>query len=123
MTTPTVYGPAGQPAMDGWAGDPHTQAGEGAAPAYSTTGHGSRLLDAMPAAPVQQLTPNQRYFRDSVADGRWQADFDAGANAPANRMVMHDDAGTVDTIRMEADGDQWIDLGGRGATDFAIGRP
>lgn len=89
-----------------------------------TTGHGSRLLSPMSlAAPVQQLTPDQRSFRDSVANGRWQADFDAGANAPANRMVMHPDAGTVDTVRMEPDGDQWIDLGGRGATDVAIGRP
>ena len=88
-----------------------------------TTGHGSRLLSPMSlAAPVQQLTPDQRYFRDTVATGRWQADLDAGANAPANRMLCHDD-GTVDTIRMEADGDQWIDLGGRGATDVSVGRP
>jgi hypothetical protein len=88
-----------------------------------TTGHGSRLLPAASAgSPVQQLTPDQRYFRDSVANGRWQADFDAGANAPANRMLCHDD-GTVDTMKLEADGDQWIDLGGRGATDFAVGRP
>jgi hypothetical protein len=89
----------------------------------ATTGHGSRLLTPMSlAAPVQQLTPNQRMFRDSVANGRWQADFDAGANAPATRMVHHPD-GTVDTVRMEADGDQWIDLGGRGATDVAVGKP
>lgn len=89
-----------------------------------TTGHGSRLLSPMSlAAPVQQLSPDQRYFRDSVANGRWQADFDSGANAPANRMVMHDDAGTVDTVRLEPDGGQWIDLGGKGGVDVAAGRP
>jgi hypothetical protein len=88
-----------------------------------TTGHGSRLLSPMSlAAPVQQLAPDQRAFRDSVANGRWQADFDAGANAPANRMLHHAD-GTVDTMRMEPDGQEWIDLGGRGATDVAIGKP
>jgi hypothetical protein len=113
-----LYGDAQRPVM----GDPDTP--NPSVPDLGTTGHGSRMLSPLSmAAPVQQLTPNQRAFRDSVANGRWQADFDAGANSPANRMVMHDDAGTVDTIRMEADGDQWIDLGGRGATDVAIGRP
>lgn len=88
-----------------------------------TTGHGSRLLSPMSlAAPVQQLTPDQQYFRDTAGGGRWQADAFAGANAPANRMTCHDD-GTVDTTRLEANGDEWIDLGGRGATDVAVGRP
>lgn len=87
-----------------------------------TTGHGSRLLPITAAAPIQQLTPDQRYFRDSVANGRWQADFDAGANAPANLMQCHPD-GTVDTTRLEADGDQWIDLGGKGGVDVGAGRP
>jgi hypothetical protein len=88
-----------------------------------TTGHGSRLLTPMSlAAPVQQFTPEQAYWRDSVANGRWQADFDAGANAPANRICQHPD-GTCDMTRLEPSGDQWIDLGGRGATDVAVGRP
>lgn len=91
-------------------------------PAEGVTGHGSRLLTPISrAAPVQQLTPDQRYFRDSVANGRWQADFDAGANAPLNKIAQHPD-GTMDVSRLEADGDQWIDLGGRGAADVAIGR-
>lgn len=113
-----LYGDAQRPVM----GDPDNV--NPSVPSQpDTTGHGSRLLPMSQAAPVQQLTPDQRSFRNSVASGRWQSDFDAGANAPANRMLMHDDAGTVDTVRLEADGDQWIDLGGRGATDVAIGRP
>jgi hypothetical protein len=104
-------------------GDPGANAYPSVPPETQTTGHGSRLLTPMSlAAPVQQLTPDQKYFRDSVANGRWQADFDAGANAPANRMLMHPD-GTVDTYGLEPYGDQWIDLGGRGATDVAAGRP
>jgi hypothetical protein len=112
MTTP-------QPVM----GDPGANSNPRVPDEVGVTGHGSRLLTPMSiAAPVQQLTPNQRYFRDTVADGRWQADFDSGANAPANRIYQHPD-GTTDTTRLEPDGDQWLDLGGRGATDVAIGRP
>src|SRR5208282_4740910 len=118
MQSANLYGDAQRPVM----GDP-TITNPAVPRVEGTTGHGSRLLSAIgSAAPVQQLTPDQRFFRDSVAQGRWQADFDAGANAPANRMLQHPD-GTVDTMRLEADGDQWIDLGGRGATDVAAGRP
>jgi hypothetical protein len=89
----------------------------------ATTGHGSRLLTPMSlAAPVQQFTPDQQYFRDSLGNGRWQADFTTGANAPANRLCVHPD-GTVDNIRMEPDVNEWLDLGGRGGVDTAIGRP
>jgi len=112
--------------MGAYAGDPNTQPAEGAPSAFgpdATTGHGSRLLSPMSAAaPVQQLTPDQRYFRDTVAAGRWQADFDTGANAPLNKMTRHPD-GTTDTTALEADGDSWIDLGGRGARDVSVGRP
>jgi hypothetical protein len=115
-TRPNLYGDPQRPVM----GDPRTPNPK---PAEGVTGHGSRLLTPMSlAAPVQQLTPDQRYFRDSLAQGRWTADFDAGANAPLNRITRHPD-GTLDTSPLEPDGAEWIDLGGRGATDVAIGRP
>ncbi len=110
MGDPTVVNPA--------------RAAAPAPPADGITGMGSRLLPSAmrQAAPVQQLTPDQRYFRDTVAAGRWQADFDTGANAPLTSMTRHDD-GTCDTTALEADGDSWIDLGGRGGRDVSVGRP
>jgi hypothetical protein len=93
-------------------------------PAGRTTNMGprQRLTTSMQgAAPWQQLTPDQMFFRNTVGAGRWQADFDTGAHAPANLMRLGPD-GTLDTVKLEPDGDAWIDLGGRGATDVAAGR-
>lgn len=82
-----------------------------------------RLTTAMaPAVPVAQFTPDQQYFRNSIGAGRWQADFNTGASVPMNHVRVGPD-GTVDTIRMEPDGDSYMDLGGQGARDMAAGRP
>lgn len=84
---------------------------------------GQRLTTPMGlAAPVQQLTPDQQWFRD-MASGRYQADFDVGAHAPVNAMRHADDGSTVDTVRLEPDQDSYLDLGGQGSRDFAAGRP
>ena len=74
------------------------------------------------SAPFQQLTPDQRYFRDTAAAGRWQADFDTGAHAPVNQMKRHDD-GTMDLTSLEPDLSVYLDLGGKGGVDTAAGRP
>jgi hypothetical protein len=74
------------------------------------------------AAPWQQLTPTQSYFRDTIAGGRYQADKTVGASVPINAISAHPD-GTVDTIRLEPHGNLYLDLGGKGATDTAAGHP
>ena len=73
-------------------------------------------------APVQQFTPDQQWWRDNAA-GRWQADFDNGAHAPVSAMRIGEDNTTLDVLPLEANGNVYIDLGGRGATDCAAGRP
>lgn len=73
------------------------------------------------AAPVQQLTPQQAYFRNTLGGGRSiPADYDA-AHATCHQRRVHPD-GTVDTVRLEVHGGGWLNLGGRGARDFAAGR-
>ena len=90
-------------------------------PMPTPKGAQARLTSSMAGAvPVQQHTPDQQWFRDN-AEGR-MADPAIGAHAPVNAMC-HRGNGTVDTIRMEANGDSYIDLGGKGARDFAAGRP
>jgi hypothetical protein len=81
-----------------------------------------RLTTSMGGAvPVAQHTPDQQWFRDN-ASGRWQADYDTGTHAPTNSMTLGPD-GTLDVVRLDADGKAHIDLGGRGGTDVAAGRP
>jgi hypothetical protein len=77
------------------------------------------------AAPVQQHTPDQAWWRGSLGTGRWNTDPQAPA-APVN-MIRQDANGTTDLVKLEpihhADGpDEYIDLGGRGGVDVAIGR-
>lgn len=83
---------------------------------------GTRLTTSMGGPfPVQQQTPDQQWWRDN-AQGRLAADPGIGAHAPLNKLRVGPD-GTVDNIRLEPNEDTYIDLGGRGATDVAIGRP
>jgi hypothetical protein len=72
------------------------------------------------AAPVQQHTPSQQFWRDA-AKGRWAGDVVSGTHATAHHVKVHSD-GTVDVVRLDQDGTDWIDLGGSGARDFAAGR-
>ena len=89
---------------------------------------GSRLRSSMAgAAPSQQFTPDQVYFRSSLAQGRWQSNFNQPAQ-PANLMRQDPDTGCVDVSSLEPcynpnGADQWIDLGGKGGVDVAAGRP
>jgi hypothetical protein len=87
-----------------------------------------RLTTAMAyAAPTQQLTPNQLWFRSSMAQGRWPTDFDAGAAAPAN-LIRQDSDGVTDVSSLEPvynpnGADQYVDLGGKGGIDVGVGKP
>ena len=86
-----------------------------------------RIVSGMSqAAPTQQFTPDQAYFRGSAASGRWQSD--GPAHAQLYSMTRDADTGAADIVRMEplsrlgaADG--WIDLGGKGGVDYAARRP
>jgi hypothetical protein len=81
-----------------------------------------RLTAAMGlAAPWQQLTPDQQFFRQR-AEGRAAASVEYGAHAPAHRISRHPD-GTCDLVGMDPEGSSWIDLGGKGGRDVAVGRP
>ena len=82
-----------------------------------------RLTTAMSlAAPIQQHTPDQQFFRDSIGTGR---SFDGnaihGALASASHIRCNPD-GTVDCITLDCTPTQWIDLGGQGGIDFRAGR-
>jgi len=77
--------------------------------------------DLSGAAPVQQFTPDQVYFRNTLGGGRWQADSQMGAFAPAHSITVADD-GTCDVVRLDADGDSWIDLGFTMPPDVMAGR-
>ena len=82
-----------------------------------------RLTAAMSlAAPWQQLTPDQQWFRED-AQGLWAGDIrSGGANAGATLIKRHP-CGTTDVCNLESNGMDWLDLGGKGARDVAIGRP
>lgn len=80
-----------------------------------------RLTSSMGGAVgLTQHTPDQLWFR-SMAQGRTAADVSIGAARPLHTITRHAD-GTVDVSRMECDGNDWIDLGGHGARDVAVGR-
>jgi len=82
-----------------------------------------RIVNGMSLATgVQQHTPQDQFFIETNAVGRWQTDFDAGAQQPAYIHRRHPD-GTVDTIRAHARLDNtWLEMGGLGARDVAVGR-
>jgi hypothetical protein len=88
---------------------------------------GQRMQTAMaPGIGVQRFTPDQTFFRDSIARGHWG---DAMAVAPGdiadknlNLIKRHAD-GTCDLISLEADGKFYLDLGGKGARDTRSGKP
>lgn len=106
-----------------FAGDPGHPAPPAPAPQTRSPGMmpRQRLTSAMaPAVGVALLTPDQTAFRAN-ATGRWGADPAYGAHAPAYMMKRHPD-GTVDTSRLEPDGAEWLDLGGKGGRDVGAGR-
>jgi len=89
----------------------------------SNMGIQQRLTAAMSlAAPWQQLTPDQQWFRDD-AQGLWAGDIrSGGANAGATLVKRHP-CGTTDVTNLESNGMDWLDLGGQGGRDVAVGRP
>jgi len=75
---------------------------------------------------TQQFTPDQSFFRGSLASGRWQSDSDV--HASVTKMTQDPATGAVDAVRMEPvhrDGaaDYYADLGGKGGVDYAARRP
>jgi hypothetical protein len=74
-----------------------------------------------PAVGTNYFTPDQAFFRQTNAGGRWATDPTSHTTAPACHVKCHDD-GTVDVIRLEAGVDAWQDLGGSGAPDSVAGR-
>jgi hypothetical protein len=117
-------------------GDPNAQVGEASRSVFAANKNPltrtSRLAGMSPrhrlttsmagAVPYSQMTPDQAYFRESQGGGRWGADSWIGAHAPVHHMRRHPD-GTVDIIRLEADGTTYLDLGGSGARDMGAIRP
>lgn len=88
---------------------------------------GQRLQTSLAGAvPSAQLTPDQMFFRDSIADGRWGGRLalepDQIARHNTNMIRRYPD-GTCDLVKLEADGKFYLDLGGRGARDTGAGRP
>ena len=88
----------------------------------------ARIAKGFPiGAPVQQFTPDQEYFRRSVADGRWQADYGVGAHAPVYHSKQDPITGAVDVRRLEPfddpDSPQYLDLGGKGGVSYGVKRP
>jgi len=80
-----------------------------------------RLTAAMAlAAPWQQLTPDQQFFRDD-AEGTWASDVRLGTHASASSITRHAD-GTCDLVNLDCDGMRWMDLGGQGGRDVRAGR-
>ena len=73
------------------------------------------------ATGTQQNTPTQEFFIQTNANGRWQADFNTNAQQVAYIHRRHAD-GTIDTIKAEPKFDEWLELGGIGARDVAVGR-
>ena len=77
--------------------------------------------------PVSQFTPDQEFFRRSIADGRWQADYGVGAHAPVYHSRQDPITGAVDVRRLEPfddpDSPQYLDLGGKGGVSYGVRRP
>lgn len=74
-----------------------------------------------PAVGVQQFTPDQVFFRQTNARGRWASDPTTNNVHTGYHMKFNAD-GTCDMIRLEAGAEGWTDLGGQGAYDIAAGR-
>ena len=70
---------------------------------------------------TQQFTPDQQFFRETNAGGRWPADPNIQNIHTAFNVDCNSD-GTVDLIRLEAGQGGWQDLGGKGAYDVRAGR-
>ena len=88
-----------------------------------------RIVSGMDlAAPVQHFTPDQNFFRRSLADGRNNADPSIGAAHYLYKTRQDPKTGAMDVIRLDpytrlGSTEQYLDLGGQGATDYAARRP
>ena len=83
----------------------------------------ARIVNGMSLATgIQQQTPQDQFFSETNARGRWQADYDAGAQQVAYIHKRHAD-GTIDTVKAEPTRfNQWLEMGGLAGRDFAAGR-
>lgn len=69
---------------------------------------------------VSYHTPTEQDFRNRAA-GRWVADVELGAHAPASHVAIRP-SGCVDVTSLDVHDGHWIDLGGRGGIDVTVGR-
>lgn len=76
---------------------------------------------ANPALGVQQFTPEQNFFIETNARGRWARDPGVEYAAPAFHLKCSPD-GTVDQIALQSGNACWYDMGGKGAFDVRAGR-
>jgi hypothetical protein len=74
-----------------------------------------------PALGIQQFTPEQNFFIETNARGRWARDPGVEYAAHAWHLKC-DPSGTVDTIALQSGNGCWYDMGGKGAYDVKAGR-
>ena len=87
---------------------------------------GLRIQTAMaPGVGVQRFTPDQTFFRDSIARGRWGNAMPVAPGETADKnlnLIKRHADGTCDLIALEAAGRFYLDLGGSGARDTRSGK-
>ena len=71
---------------------------------------------------IGQLTKTQQEFRDTLGRGRFARDPSVDQVHPTHH-VRRDVDGTCDVVRLESTDGGYLDLGGKGAYDVAVGRP
>lgn len=79
-----------------------------------------------PGIGVERFTPDQTFFRDSIARGRWGKAMPVAPGDDANKnlnIIRRYADGTCDMIALEASGKFYLDLGGSGARDMRSGKP
>ena len=69
---------------------------------------------------VSWHTPAQAFWRSRVT-GKYAADVVQGAHAYTSHIRVSP-GGVVDCISLDPNGNEWVDLGGKGGMDYKAGR-